>query len=222
MAGNVRGADASAVGSLVGRLPAASSTDPNVPTRFANDDNFHVLRIEPYLLTAASKNLDLRAQIVEVADTTASTHLALVHGDVSPKNILVGPDGPVLLDAECAWFGDPAFDPAFVLNPLVLKAVVQPDHVDALERTSHALLDAYDHHVSWEDTSSLHSRIGRLMPVLMLARVDCSSPVEYLDLAEQAAVLAISRSLIAGPPLRIRDLLDDVFRRVDRIRAHKT
>jgi len=44
-----------------------------------------------------------------------------VHGDVSPKNILVGPKGPVLLDAECAWFGEPAFDLAFCLNHLLLK-----------------------------------------------------------------------------------------------------
>ncbi len=53
--------------------------------------------------------------------TTLSTRRALVHGDVSPKNILVGPDGPVFLDAECAWFGDPAFDLAFCLNHLLLK-----------------------------------------------------------------------------------------------------
>ncbi|WP_172652545.1 phosphotransferase family protein [Rhodococcus opacus] len=220
MAGNVHVPDASAVGSLVGRLHAASSTDPDVPTRFANDDNFHVLRIEPYLLTAASRNPDLRAQIVDVADTTASTHRALVHGDVSPKNILIGPNGPVLLDAECAWYGDPAFDPAFVLNHLVLKAVVRPDRVDVLERASHALLDAYDSHVGWEDTSSLHSRIGRLVPVLMLARVDGKSPVEYLDLTEQAAVRGIARSLTAGPPRRIRDVLDDVFGRIDSLRTH--
>ena len=48
---------------------------------------------------------------------------ALVHGDVSPKNILVGPAGPVFLDAECAWYGDPAFDLAFCLNHLLLKCL---------------------------------------------------------------------------------------------------
>ncbi len=48
---------------------------------------------------------------------------ALVHGDVSPKNILVGVNGPVILDAECAWYGDPAFDVAFCLNHLLLKCL---------------------------------------------------------------------------------------------------
>ena len=51
---------------------------------------------------------------------------ALVHGDVSPKNILIGPNGPVFLDAECAWFGDPAFDLAFCLNHLLLKCLWSP------------------------------------------------------------------------------------------------
>ena len=54
------------------------------------------------------------------------TKRALVHGDVSPKNILVGPRGPVFLDAECAWYGDPAFDLAFCLNHLLLKCLWTP------------------------------------------------------------------------------------------------
>ena len=62
-----------------------------------------------------------------LARRTATTKLALVHGDVSPKNILLGPDGPVFLDAECAWYGDPAFDLAFCLNHLLLKCLWVPD-----------------------------------------------------------------------------------------------
>ena len=34
--------------------------------------------------------------------------------------------GPVFLDAECAWFGDPAFDLAFCLNHLLLKTLWVP------------------------------------------------------------------------------------------------
>ena len=64
---------------------------------------------------------DLAARFDELAHTTLTTKRALVHGDISPKNILQGPAGPVFLDAECAWFGDPAFDLAFCLNHLLLK-----------------------------------------------------------------------------------------------------
>ena len=43
-----------------------------------------------------------------LAATTAATKRVLVHGDFSPKNLLAGAGGPVILDAECAWYGDPA------------------------------------------------------------------------------------------------------------------
>ena len=72
-----------------------------------------------------------------LARRTATTKLALVHGDVSPKNIMVGPDGPVFLDAECAWYGDPAFDLAFCLNHLLLKCLwvpaAAPDFLDCYD-----------------------------------------------------------------------------------------
>ena len=69
---------------------------------------------------------DRAAALQALVETTAATRRCLVHGDVSPKNILVGPQGPVFLDAECAWFGDPAFDLAFCLNHLLLKCLWTP------------------------------------------------------------------------------------------------
>lgn len=60
----------------------------------------------------------------KLAEEPASTHHALVHGDVSPKKILVGAEGPVILDAECAWYDEAAFDVALFLNHLLLKCLV--------------------------------------------------------------------------------------------------
>jgi fructosamine-3-kinase len=83
---------------------------PSIPERFATDHIFHPIRLEPYLVATAHEHPEVSPQLLQLVEVTASTKRALVHGDVSPKNILVGPDGPVFLDAECAWFGDPAFD----------------------------------------------------------------------------------------------------------------
>ena len=48
--------------------------------------------------------------------------VSLVHGDWSPKNILVLKVSNVLaIDFECIHFGDPSFDAAFLLNHLLLK-----------------------------------------------------------------------------------------------------
>ena len=58
----------------------------------------------------------------ELVEKTAGSKIALVHGDISPKNILIGPNGPVFLDAECACYGEPAFDAAFCLTHFLLNA----------------------------------------------------------------------------------------------------
>src|SRR4029434_2595539 len=104
-----------------------------------------------------------------LAERTARTRLALVHGDVSPKNILVGPSGPVLLDAECAWYGDPAFDLAFCLNHLLLKCLVQPSRRKFLFASFEAMQAGYIQRVDWESKSSLEERAAHLLPALLLA-----------------------------------------------------
>ena len=99
---------------------------PRSRPRFPTDAIFHDIRLEPYLLATGRAHPPLAPALRRLARRTATTKLALVHGDVSPKNILVGPDGPVFLDAECAWYGDPAFDLAFCLNHLLLKCLWAP------------------------------------------------------------------------------------------------
>jgi thiamine kinase-like enzyme len=125
----------------------------------------------------------------------------LVHGDFSPKNILLGPDGPVILDAECAWYGDPAFDLAFVLNHLLLKQVWRPALAAALGDMYAALVAAYRAHVAWEPAEALDARTAALLPGLLLARVDGKSPVEYLTAdADRERVRAFARANLATPP----------------------
>ncbi|MGV0680714.1 aminoglycoside phosphotransferase family protein, partial [Mycolicibacterium fortuitum] len=158
LSGVVDTASAAAVGDLIGRLHAYSTTQPDLVEEFATDENFESLRIQPYLRTLRVRNSDLADPIDDVIDRTASTHRVVVHGDVSPKNILIGPTGPVLLDAECAWYGDPAFDLAFVLNHLFLKMLVVPDQTGALGDAASALTAAYLRHVTWEPVVDVTAR----------------------------------------------------------------
>lgn len=172
---------AAQVGELLARLHSASARQSKtLAARFATDSFFHALRLEPYLLATAAAHPALYTALHALVETTASTHTALVHGDVSPKNILCGPDGPVLLDAECAWWGDPAFDLAFCLNHLWLKCIWRPSHRAAYAQCFQSLVGAYLARVDWEHAAALEARTARLLPGLNLARVDGKSPVEYL------------------------------------------
>ena len=201
LAGEVDVAFARSVGETLVRIHAATAGDASIATRFCTDEAFHALRIEPYLLATAERHADLRAKIHGLAAHTASQHRALVHGDVSPKNILMGPKGPVFLDAETAWYGDPAFDLAFCLNHLLLKVLVRPDAAAELEASFAGLHDAYLAGVTWEPAADAEARAAALLPALMLARVDGKSPVEYLDTTGRDRVREFaSARLRAGMP----------------------
>ncbi|KPI10566.1 aminoglycoside phosphotransferase [Actinobacteria bacterium OK074] len=207
LAGRVDVDAAAAVGDLVGRLHSASAAAPDTAAVFATDDNFEALRIEPYLRATARVHPDLRERFDALIPATTGTHLAVVHGDVSPKNILLGPDGPVLLDAECAWFGDPAFDLAFCLNHLLLKAVKLPHRAATLRASAQALAAAHARHLDWEPPQAFDGRVAALLPALALARVDGTSPVEYLDTAQRQHVRATARTLLREPAPTVAEVL---------------
>jgi aminoglycoside phosphotransferase (APT) family kinase protein len=206
-----RGCVASSTAVEVGRrLVAVHSRfagSREVRTEFATDATFHAIRLEPYLLATAQAHPDRAAALEALATTTACTKLTLVHGDVSPKNILVGPHGPVFIDAECAWFGDPAFDLGFCLNHLLLKCLWVPAAAPRLLQVFGALADTYLAGVDWEPVEEIDRRAARLLPGLLLARVDGKSPVEYLtDERDKNVVRRVARSLLANPPDRLADI----------------
>src|SRR5690606_2049085 len=130
---------AAEVGDRLARIHGGTAGQPEVARRFATDSIFYAIRLEPYLEHAARAHPDRAEALLDLVRVTAATRRALVHGDVSPKNILIGPRGPVFLDAECAWYGDPAFDLAFCLNHLLLKSLWTPPAAAGFLRSFDAL-----------------------------------------------------------------------------------
>lgn len=183
-AGEADPATAAEVGARLAAVHAATAHRNDIAARFATDAIFHDIRLEPYLGATAQAHPAHRAALERIARRTATTKLALVHGDVSPKNILLGPDGPVFLDAECAWYGDPAFDLAFCLNHLLLKCLWRPDLAAAYLGCFDALAACYLEAVSWEPRAELEARAAALLPGLFLARIDGKSPVEYVTVTD--------------------------------------
>lgn len=206
-AGVVREAAARAVAGRLAAVHAATAGRADVRERFATDAVFHAIRLEPYLAATAARHPDLAGRLRAVAARTANTKRALVHGDVSPKNILIGPDGPVFLDAECAWYGDPAFDLAFCLNHLLLKCLWTPAAAGAFLRAFDALAEAYLARVDWEPRAAVEERAAQLLPGLFLARVDGKSPVEYVTAeADRERVRRTARPLIREPPAALAEV----------------
>lgn len=215
LAGNVSVDFAARVGEVLGRIHAATADRDDVAARFRTDENFFAIRLEPYLIATAKAHPDVDGILKALSDTTANVRRVLVHGDVSPKNILAGPSGPVFLDAECAWFGDPAFDLAFCLNHLLLKGIVIPFAKTELLRGFDALRFAYLSAVTWEPVDGLEARTSRLLPGLLLARVDGKSPVEYLNKeSDRGFVRESAKLLLTRPVDRLRQVSDLWFQRL--------
>ena len=198
--GHIDLAAASAVGDALGCIHAGTADDATLAARFATDAIFEAIRVEPYLAATARAHPALADRFAALAATTRNCKRVLVHGDFSPKNILQGASGPVILDAECAWFGDPAFDVAFVLNHLLLKGAWRPQWRTRYLEAFVSLERAYFAHVRWEPPQRLAARIAALLPALMLARIDGKSPVEYLQSeVDKDAVRTFASALVAEP-----------------------
>jgi 5-methylthioribose kinase len=205
---------AQAVGRNLAAIHAATAGDAVIARSFAHDAGFYAIRLEPYFVETARKHPECAAALHALVQTTANTKLALVHGDVSPKNILVGPANdedeaahPIFLDAECAWYGDPAFDIAFCLNHLLLKCVWRPEATAGFAACFDSLSAAYLSGVTWEAPAQVEARAAALLAGLLLARIDGKSPVEYITAdAQRDRVRRFAIPLLLQPARRLSEI----------------
>jgi tRNA A-37 threonylcarbamoyl transferase component Bud32 len=205
--GQVDLATARTVGGVLARIHGFSAARPELAEQFATDAIFFDIRLEPYLLATAQRHPDLAPMLERLVEVTRAHTLALVHVDVSPKNILIGARGPVLLDAECAWWGDPAFDIAFCLNHLLLKCLWNTSATSAFLSAFETLSETYLQAVNWEPRLELERRAAALLPGLFLARVDGKSPVEYVtDETQRDRVRRVAGALLRQPALTLRSV----------------
>lgn len=178
--GTIEPETAAEVASRIAAIHAATAGRLDIAQTFSTDHIFHPIRLEPYLSATAARHPQCAERLESLVRVTLATKRALVHGDVSPKNILVGPRGPVFLDAECAWYGDPAFDLAFCLNHLLLKCLWRPQWTGRYLDCYGTLAATYLENVGWEPAVDIEARAAHLLPGLFLGRVDGKSPVEYI------------------------------------------
>lgn len=187
LAGKINPQVASNIGAALGTIHAMSWSDESAKTWFDSDANFHELRISPYLEFMRAKHPQIASRLDAIIDTIQTTKLCLVHGDFSPKNILVSDTEIKIVDCEVAWYGDPSFDIAFLLHHLLLK-YLHFDNAQFIELAS-AFIDSYQKTLGADKLKQIcqpHTVETTLM--LMLARIDGKSPVEYLTESQREAI----------------------------------
>jgi aminoglycoside phosphotransferase (APT) family kinase protein len=193
LAGRVDASVAASLGaglSVLHQLPVPDSLDAEAGAAL-----FESLRLRPYYRTVAAVRPEYAAALRALIGECTSQHPGrLVHGDVTPKNVLVAPSAPVLLDWEVVHSGDPAFDVGMLTAHLLLKACLAgSDAAGPLLAAAAALTASYD-------GPAEPRLIVRHTGAVMLARLWGTSPVEYLTGERQREVAArlASRALLAG------------------------
>jgi aminoglycoside phosphotransferase (APT) family kinase protein len=177
---------------------------------------FETLRIEPYYSFAASRNPAASSFFAQLLSETRATRETLVHGDYSPKNILVHRDALVLLDHEVVHWGDPAFDLGFSLAHLLSKAHHLEPHRAAFLGAAELYWRSYCEAAGeFGRTEGLQDRAARHTLGCLLARVDGRSPLEYLTEAERSRQREIVLALMHRPPKTVPALIAGFAERLE-------
>jgi len=138
---------------------------------------FDDLRLDPYYRFAARQRPELGPALTALIDETLSTpDQGPVHGDLTPKNVLVRAGRPVIVDWEVAHVGDMAFDLATMTAHLFAKAL-RTAPVGGAE----PLLDSVRLFSAAYDGPVDRARTLRHTGAVLVARLYGKSPVDYLD-----------------------------------------
>lgn len=202
LAGHLVDHTARRAGKLLGLLHRRSRADPALAESFADRQYFLALRVDPYLRTTAQRRPELASAIARNQERMLATRRCLVHGDYSPKNLLVSPSDParvILLDHEVAHWGDPAFDLGFCLTHLHLKACAFPARAAGYLRLARLFWLEYLAAARPEHPDALEVETVGLLGCIVAARVDGKSPVEYLRTEEERdLVRELARTILLG------------------------
>lgn len=175
---------------------------------FSDRSFFESLRIEPYYQYTAAQVPKAASFIGDLVASTRSRLLTLVHGDYSPKNVLVHEDRLVLLDHEVIHWGDPAFDLGFALTHLLSKAHHLSKHRTSFGEQALAFWKIYRQtlgDVPWSDDLEVHAVRHTLG--CLLARVAGRSPLEYLRESERKRQRELAVFFMQAPPTNMFDFV---------------
>lgn len=217
LAGDVRSAHIEQFGNLLGRIHRGGwEHRAKLAQEFDDRSFFESLRLEPYYQYAADQQPAAAEFLTQLIDRTRKTRHTLVHGDFSPKNVLVHNDRLILLDHEVIHFGHGAFDIGFALAHLLSKAHHLPIHRSAFFRAAKDFYRSYREslgEVPWKQEAE-RDGVSHALGCL-LARCVGRSPLEYLDTTEKDRQVRAVLKLMRRQPDRVAVLADEFIAAIE-------
>jgi len=190
-------------GELLGIIHKKGMNDSQAHKIFHNRDFFINLRMEPYYRYTSIKLPQFRSFYEDLIKSTLDHQVTLVHGDYSPKNILIKEERLILLDHEVMHYGDPTFDVGFSLTHFLSKA----NHLNDTRFVDAALLSWKSYRSVFNfEADNFEERCMKHLLGCMLARIYGKSPLEYLTGSEQKWQFKIVTMLINEIPRTLTQL----------------
>ena len=181
---------------------------PELKSEFAERRFFEELRLEPYYQYTASQISAASRFLEELVADTRRNAFTLVHGDYSPKNVLVYRDRLIILDFEVIHFGDPAFDLGFSLTHLLSKAHFMPSRRGDFLKMAREYWREYTRIRRETAQNQRESGVIRHTLACLLARVAGRSPLEYFDDSHRRRQKHIVLQLINREPASVPALIN--------------
>jgi 5-methylthioribose kinase len=195
-------------GRVLGRMHEATARDPALIEPFADRKVFVQLRVEPFYERIRERVPEVAGAVTPLIEEVLSFEEALCHGDFSPKNILTHAGGFMLVDYETAHRGDPTMDLGFFLSHLVLKGVKRAGERECYFELTRAFWRGYEAEVTFRRVEELEARGIGHFGVCVLARIDGTSPVDYLpEEPRREAARRVGRRVLLDRPGRWEEVL---------------
>lgn len=191
-----------ALGEHAGRILGLihQTTAGGTAAHFADHAVFVQLRVDPFYRRVQERRPEVAAAVAPIIQRMLTVKEALCHGDYTPKNMLTHADGFTLVDYETAHLGDPTMDLGLFLCHLLLKAFRHPHRRRDYFELTHRFWRGYGAEARFRPLQALLALGNEHLGVCLLARVDGTSPVEYLpEEARRDAVRRLGRGLLLRP-----------------------
>jgi 5-methylthioribose kinase len=206
--GEVDPSVAERAGLILGQIHEATGHDTRLVERFRDHTVFVQLRVDPFYRRIQERRPEVAEAVEPIIERMLSQTEALCHGDYSPKNILTHDQGFTLVDYETAHFGDPTMDLGFFLSHLMLKAAKHIGRRNEFYNLTQVFWQAYGGAVRFQSLADLQARGIEHFAVCALARIDGTSPVDYLpEESKREAVRQLCRRVLWQRPSRWPEVL---------------
>ena len=200
------------LGWILGRLQRRTASEVETTTEFTDRSGFERLRVTPVHRAVRDQHPDLAGAVDTTVAIMADTSACLVHGALSPRNLLVSPapEAPGItlgarrlwvLDWEASHRGDPTYDPAVALSAALVGTARRPDLASRYAAGASAFLHALAGERA--DLPPLDpDQLGRQVGCLLIAAVDQK---DLPDPEAEDQLRELGRTLLLDPPAGITD-----------------